>query len=563
MTDDRRPVVLVVDETAPIGEALASDLRGRFGGDYRIETAPSSSSARELLDRLADRGDELAIVFADAQLTAPSGLELLGVAHARFPDAKRVLVVERDYRSTSPSVRAMALGQIDYHLTKPWLTETALYPAVSEFLADWAKSRRRSPFEWFRVVTGTDARSAELVDFLGRLTLPFRSHPAESEEGARVLEAAGCDASRLPVIVGYDGRVLVAPSRAEIIEAFGANTRLEIDRAELAIVGAGPAGLAAAIYAASEGLETVLVERQSSGGQAGSSALIRNYPGFPHGIGGGSLTYRACEQAWLFGANLVFANEVVGLRSRGSDRVIEVAGGKEIVAHAVLLATGVRWHRLGVPRLEELVGAGVYYGAAAAEAQGMEGEHVFVVGGANSAGQAAVHLAKYADQVTMLVRGDALAKSMSAYLEQQISSTPNIDVRLRTRIVDAHGAERLERLELDADGQAETVAASTVFVGIGGRPNTEWLGDAVALDDRGFVLTGRDLAGHGVEISRDRVPLPLETSMPGVFAAGDVRHGSIKRVASAVGEGSGTIHVIHEYLATLDAEPAAAVGTPA
>jgi thioredoxin reductase (NADPH) len=557
MTDDRRPVVLVVDEAVPTREALADDLRGRFGGDYRIETAPSSASARELLDRLAAQGTELAIVFADSHLTAPSGLELLAKAHARFPDAKRVLVVERDYRSTSPSVRAMALGQIDYHLTKPWLTETALYPAVSEFLADWAKSRRRAPFDWFSVVTGADARSGELLDFLGRLGLPFRSHPADSDAGARILERAGCDASRLPVIVGYDGRAIIDPSQAEIIEAFGANASLEVERAELVIVGAGPAGLAAAIYAASEGLDTVLVERQSSGGQAGSSALIRNYPGFPHGIGGGSLTYRACEQAWLFGANLVFANEVVGLRADGSDRVVEVAGGKEIAAGAVVLATGVRWHRLGVPRLEELVGAGVYYGAAAAEAQGMEGEHVFVVGGANSAAQAAVHLAKYAEQVTMLVRGDSLGTRMSAYLEQQIESRPNIDVRLRTRVVDAGGGERLEELLLDADGRLETVPATTLFVVIGGKPNTEWLGDAVALDDRGFVLTGRDLAAHGVESPADRVPLPLETSLPGVFAAGDVRHGSIKRVASAVGEGSTTIHVVHDYLAAEWPETAA------
>jgi thioredoxin reductase (NADPH) len=555
MTDDRRPVVLVVDEAAPVREPLASDLRARFGGDYRIETAPSSASAREFLDRLAARGEELAILFADIHLTAPSGLELLEQAHALFPDAKRVLVVERNYRSTSPSVRAMALGQIDYHLTKPWLTETALYPAVSEFLADWAKSRR-APFEWFRVVAGSDARSAELLDFLGRVGLPFRSHPADSEDGARLLEDVACDASRLPVIVGYDGRVLIAPSRAEIMEAFGANTRLDVDRAELAIVGAGPAGLAAAIYAASEGLETVVLERDSYGGQARASSLIRNYPGFPHGVGGGSLTYRACEQAWLFGANLVFVNEVVALRSRGSDRVLEVAGGEEIVARAVILATGVRWHRLGVPRLEELVGAGVHYGAAATEAPGMEGEHVFVVGGANSAGQAAVHLAKYADRVTMLVRGGSLAKSMSAYLEQQIESTPNIDVRLRTRIVDAGGRDRLEQLVLDADGRTETVPASTVFVVIGGRPNTEWLGDSVALDDLGFVLTGRDLAGHPETLS-GRPPLPLETSMPGVFAAGDVRHGSIKRVASAVGEGSTTIHVIHEYLAAESPETAA------
>ncbi len=503
-------------------------------------------------------------MLADAGLSDPTGIELLERAHVLHPQAKRVMLVERDYRATSPSVHAMAIGRIDYHLTKPWLTETSLYPAISEFLADWATARH-AQFEWFRVVGGTDARSSELRDLLRRFGLPFRSHLADSVDGRLLLAEAHQDGSRLPVVIRYDGIVMVDPSKAEILEAFGTNTRLDVDRVDLAVVGAGPAGLSAAIYAASEGLDTVVLEQESSGGQAGSSSLIRNYPGFPHGVAGGILTVRACEQAWLFGANLVFANEVAALTPRGDETVIRTAEGKEVAARAVVIATGVRWRRLGVPRLEELVGAGVFYGAAATEAQGLEGEHAVVVGGANSAGQAAVHLAKYAERVTMVVRADSLGRGMSAYLENQIESTPNIEVRLRTRIVDAHGADRLEEIVLDADGRTETIATGAVFVLIGGRPNTEWLGGSVALDDAGFILTGRDLAHfgvaqRGVDSSSARPPLLLETSIPGVFAAGDVRHGSIKRVTSAVGEGSSAIQAVHEYLATASERAAVAGG---
>ena len=543
-----RPVILVVDDEPLVLRQLARDLEGRFGGDYRILTAPSSSAALELLDGLAADGGEPAVVLADADLAGTSGLELLQRVHAQYPLARRVLLVERNYRATSPSVRAMARGQIDHHLTKPWLTEGSLYPAMSRFLADWTHARA-TPFEWFRVVGGPDARSSALREVLRRFGLPFRSFDADSEPGREVLAEVGCDASRLPVVVRYDGRVLIDPGRAEIIEAFGASATLEVDRADVVIVGAGPAGLTAAIYAASEGFDTLLLERDTSGGQAGASALIRNYPGFPHGISGGMLTYRACEQAWLFGASIVFANEVTGLEARGAERVVRLEGDREVAARAVVVATGVRWRRLGVERLEALVGRGVFYGLAATEAHGTEGDHVYVVGGANSAGQAAIHLARYAERVTMLVRAPALSDGMSAYLQEQIESNPSIEVRLGTRIVDAGGDERLEQLVLETDGRRETVPASTAFVLIGGSPNTEWLRDVVALDDRGFVLTGRELAQHGTEAALDRPPLLLETSIPGVFAAGDVRHGSIKRVTSAVGEGSSSIPAIHEYLA--------------
>jgi thioredoxin reductase (NADPH) len=554
---DQRPVVLVVDDEAYVADRLADDLRSRFGGDYRVETAVSADQALALVGRCSTAGEELAIVLADAALPDVPGLDLLASVHTVYPHAKRVLLVERNYRATSPSVRAMALGQIDYHLSKPWHTEATLYPAISEILADWISARHAS-FEWFSVIGGSDTRSSQLREALRRLGLPFRSVDIASPAGRELLAGTGCDGSRLPVVVRYDGKVLIDPTKAEIMEAFGTNTHVDVDRCDLAVVGAGPAGLSAAIYAASEGLETVVLESETSGGQAGSSALIRNYPGFPHGIGGGMLMHRACEQAWLFGANMVFATDARGLTVRGPDKVLALEGGREVTARTVVVATGMRWRRLGVERLEALVGAGVFYGAAATEAHGMEGEHVYVVGGANSAGQAAVHLARYAERVTMLVRAGSLGVAMSAYLVQQIASSGNIDVRLGTRIVDAGGDERLKELVLDTGDGRETVPATAVFVMIGGSPNTEWLAGAVALDEHGFVLTGRDLAQHGIEPPGGRPPLLLESSVPGVFAAGDVRHGSIKRVASAVGEGSIAVTASHEYLdATAEESPVA------
>jgi thioredoxin reductase (NADPH) len=542
------PVILVVDDELPVLEALASDLRARFGGAYSVAAAPSAATALELLTAIRQRGAEIALALADVDLGESGGIELLARVHEDHPDARRVLLVERNYRTTSPSVHAMAQGQIDYHLTKPWLTEATLYPAIAEFLAEWAQRTRRAPFAWFRVVGGNDARSVELRDALRRSGLPFRSYDAQSDKGRQLLAKCGNSGCRLPVVVRYDGLVLEDPSQAQIIEAYGASTVVDHDRCDLAIVGAGPAGLAAAIYAASEGLETTVLESGTSGGQAGASALIRNYPGFPHGVGGGTLAHRVCEQAWLLGANMTFATEVVALESRGGDRVLRLASGQEIAARAVLVATGVRWRRLDVPRVERLLGAGVFYGAAMDEAQAMEGEDVYVVGGANSAGQAAVHLARYARRVTLLIRGRSPETTMSAYLIRQLSALPNVELRLGTRIVDAQGDERLEGLVLEYEGEHLTVPAAALFVLIGGDANTEWLRDAIALDGGRLVLTGHDLALHGIEPPDGRAPLPLETSVPGVFAAGDVRHGSIKRIASAVGEGAAAIHIVHEYL---------------
>jgi thioredoxin reductase (NADPH) len=447
------------------------------------------------------------------------------------------------------------LGQIDYHLFTPWRpAERWLYPPASEFLADWSKTQQPS-FVAIRIVGRQwEPRSHQLRDILTRVAMPYRFYPHDSQAGRQLLQQAGQDGNRLPVVLFRTGRVLVDPSHAELTEFLGASTRPEPTTYDVAIVGAGPAGLAAAVSSASEGLRTLMLEPEVFGGQAGTSSLIRNYPGFPHGISGDDLAFRTFEQAWLFGTNFVFAQAATGLTTRGSERMVRVADGREVAARAVILAPGVSWRRLGVPSLEALSGAGVFYGAAGSEAHAMEGQQVFVVGAGNSAGQAALHLAEHAASVTVLVRGDALATTMSDYLVTKLQATPNISVRLRTEVVDGQGSGRLERLTL-RDGRnhtTQTVAAAGLFVLIGAEPRTHWLRETVACDQRGYLLTGRDLLGAGglpTGWPLARPPLFLETSLPGVFAAGDVRHRSIKRVASAVGEGAIAVQLVHEYLA--------------
>ena len=553
------PILLVVDEDQEVLAALSGDLGRRFTPDFQILTEPSPESALAVLERLATTSRPVALVVAGQQMTGTSGVELLEAAHRLHPAAKRVLRMERgDYTAANPAVRAMTLGQIDYHLFTPWLpAERWLYPPVTDFLADWSRTQRPS-FVAFRIVGRQwEPRSHQLREVLTRLAFPYEFHAHDSEAGRQLLVEAGLDGSRLPVMVFRTGQVLVDPSHAELAELLGASTRPQGGRYDLAIVGAGPAGLAAAVSAASEGLRTLVVEPEVFGGQAGTSSLIRNYPGFPHGISGDDLAIRTFEQAWLFGASFVFAQAVTGLTSRGPERLLHLTDGTTVTASAVLLATGVAWRRLGVPSLEALAGSGVFYGAAGSEAQATQDQHVFVVGGGNSAGQAAVHLAEHAATVTMLVRGPALGATMSEYLVTKIQAIPNIAVRLRAEVVGGDGDGRLERLtvrDLDRD-VSETLDAAALFVLIGAEPRTSWLQDTVARDEQGYVLTGQDLPRAGEQPNPwpvVRPPLFLETSLPGVFAAGDVRHRSVKRVASAVGEGAIAVQLIHQYLAELE-----------
>jgi thioredoxin reductase (NADPH) len=550
-----QPILFLVNDQGRVLDALAGDLARRFGVDYQILSEASSSTALVTLAQLADRSEEVALVIAAERMREVPGVESLVRAHELHPTAKRVLLVgRRDWTSTNPAVRAMSLGQIDTYLFEPWLpVERWLYLPISQVLADWAPSQAAS-FEGIRIVGprwGT--RSHELRDTLTRMGIPHGWYLADSDAGRQLLTEAGQDGSRLPVVVFHSGRVFVDPANAELAEALGFGTRPGAGAYDLVIVGAGPAGLAAAVYAASEGLGTLVVEPQVVGGQAGTSALIRNYLGFPRGISGNDLANRALEQAWLFGANLVLAEQVTGLRARGPDRLVRLSDGSEVTARAVVIASGVSWRRLGVPHLEALVGAGVFYGAARAEARAMQSQDVFVVGAGNSAGQASVELAKHAASVTILVRDGALGQSMSDYLVQEIEHAPNIAVRLHTEVVDGHGDRRLERLVLRdrRSGVTGDVPAAALFVLIGAEPRTEWLAGSVERDDRGYILTGHDLLRAGKPPPRwphPRPPLLLETSIPGVFAAGDVRYRSVKRVASAVGEGAVAVQLVHEYL---------------
>jgi len=560
-----QPVIFVIDHDAGVTVALRDDLDRRFGEDFRVIGESSAAAGLAALRELADAGEPVALLIVDHDLSAMPGVEFLARGHELHPLAKRVLLVERDYSARSPVIPAMTLGQADYHITKPWVLEQDLYRMVSEFLAEWSKDQQAG-FELFQVVGLADRDTHELREVLTRFSVPFRFHAAGSRKGRQLLSDRHLDATRLPVMIRHDGYTIVAPTLAQVVESTGGSVSSDIDHCDVVIAGAGPAGLTAAVYAASEGLLTVVLEETVSGGQAGSSPMIRNYPGFPHGVSGHELTRRACEQAWMFGAHMVFSQRAVGLGCRGSEHAVHLADGRQVAAKAVIVATGIAWRRLGVPRLEALVGSGVFYGAAGAEAQAMAGRDVFVVGAGNSGGQTALHLARYAQRVTMLVRGESLARSMSEYLVREIEATSNISVRTRTEISDGHGTDQLDGLTLcdRRHGRLERVPATALFVLIGGEPRTRWLPETVQRR-YGYVLTGRDVARAGTDPSRwplDRAPLPLETSIPGVFAAGDVRCRSIKRVASAIGDGATAVRLVHEYLTAEHAdEPEAAVWT--
>jgi thioredoxin reductase (NADPH) len=495
--------------------------------------------------------ERVALLIVDYSLSGMPGVDFLACAHEMHPLAKRVLLVERDYSAQSPIVQAMTLGQADYHITKPWTLEQDLYRVVSGFLAEWAKDQQAG-FELFSVIGREERSTLELREMLTKFDEPFRFYNADSERGRQLLADRGRDASRLPVVIRHDGYTLVQPTLAQMIAAVGGNIVNDISECDVAIVGAGPGGLTAAVYAASEGLLTVVLEETVSGGQAGSSPMIRNYPGFPHGVSGYDLTRQSCEQAWMFGAHMLFAQHATGLEGRDGKLVVQLADGHQVTAKAVIVATGIAWRRLGVPYLEKLVGSGVFYGAAGSELRAMAGQDVFVVGGGNSAGQTALYLAKHARHVTLVVRGDNLERSMSEYLIREIEATANITVRLHTEVTDGHGADHLEALTLHdrQNGTTEQVPAAALFVLIGGEPRTQWLPQTIQRR-WGYILTGRDVVRDGTDPGRwplDRAPLPLETSIPGVFAVGDARYRSIKRVASAVGDGATAVRLVHEYL---------------
>jgi thioredoxin reductase (NADPH) len=546
------PVVLFADGSRTRGR-VETELRKRYGADYRVIAAGSVDEALEVLGQLRD--GQVSLVLADQWLPGGTGTELLARVRQLHPAARRALLITwGDQRSMEAVVEATVLGYLDAYVVKPGTPpDERFHQAISEQLGEWGRSNL-SGFEVVRVVgEGWAARSHELRELLGRNGVPSGFYPADSPDGQRLLEEVGAAGKALPVVVMFDGRVLPDPSNTEVAEALGVPTRPGSGRYDVTVIGAGPAGLAAAVYGASEGLSTVVLEPEAIGGQAGTSSLIRNYLGFPSGVSGRDLAVRAYTQAWSFGAQYVYGSPACGLRREGSELVVTVPDGSEVRSRAVVVATGMAYRRLDIPALEALTGAGVFYGAAASEAKAMKDREVFVVGGANSAGQAAVHLARYAAQVTVLVRGQSLAESMSEYLIREIESAPNIAVRCTVAVTGGAGQGRLERLTLTdlQSGAAETVPATALFVLIGAEPRTQWLPGAVRRDQSGFVLTGTDLLREGQaprEWPLPRPPMFLESSLPGVFAAGDVRHGSVKRVASAVGEGSIAIHLVHDHL---------------
>jgi thioredoxin reductase (NADPH) len=547
-----KPVLLTVDDDPGVSRAVARDLRRRYGQDYRIVRAESGPQALEALREIKLRGDLVAVLLADYRMPEMSGLEFLEQAMDLFPHARRALLTA--YADTDAAIQAINVVDLDHYLLKPWdPPDEKLYPVVDALIELWRETRNKPVTETQVVGHRWSARSFEVRDFLTRNSVPYRWFTVEQPEGRRLLEAAGLDATSIPLVVTADGGSLVDPSVEDLAARVGLSTTPDTDFYDTVIVGGGPAGLGAAVYAASEGLRTVLLERRATGGQAGQSSRIENYLGFPDGVSGGQLTDRARRQAQKFGAELLTARGVAGLEVRGSSRVVRLAGGGEVAAHTVVLATGVEYRRLEVPGADRLTGLGVFYGSSATEAPSCADQDVYVVGGANSAGQAAVFLARHARRVTLLVRADGLERSMSYYLIGQIRDTANIELRTGTRVVGAAGQEHLERLSLcdTRTGAVEEVPASFLFVFIGAAPCTEWLDGVVARDPNGFLLTGPDLLVGGERPtgwSLDRDPYHLEGSVPGIFAAGDVRANSVKRVASAVGEGAMAIQLVHRYL---------------
>jgi thioredoxin reductase (NADPH) len=542
-----RPVILVVDDEPDVLATMLDALTRRFGGDYRVVPHLSARAALDAICKIKEADEEIALVIADQRMPEMTGREFLGRVRSVAPMAKRALMVSWGDRDASPTIlQACALGELDNYLYKPWApAEVHLYPLISEFLAEWTRLHRPG-MELIHIVGDEQSpRSNEIRELLNRNGIPHGFHQAGSLPANRLIEERGAEVAALPAVFLHDGLVLVDPTDAQIMDAVGESPH-ELS-CEVAVVGAGPAGLTAAVYAGSEGLRTLVIERHVIGGQAGASSLIRNYLGFPRGISGAELTQRAYQQAWLFGAKFVFAREVTGLRSRGAKKVLTLSDGREIVAATVIVATGAKYRRLDVPNLERFVGRSIFY-TTFGESRLVRDLDVAVTGGGNSAGQAALHLAAFAGKVTMIVRANSLEKGMSDYLVQQIRNTSNIEVRLEAEVVGGEGDEFMERLAIrdKASNVVHNIPARLLFVLIGALPYTDWLAGAVQRDDKGFIVTG-----HDVDLSAwplQRKPMNFETSVPGLFAVGDVRLGSMKRVASAVGEGASAVQNVHQYL---------------
>ena len=542
-----RPTILVVDDEPAALASMLDALTRRFGGDYRVEPHLSAPSALDAISRLKADGEEIALVIADQWMPGMTGDEFLGQVRAIEPTAKRALLVSWGDREASPVIlQACALGKLDNYLYKPWVpAEVHLYPYVSEFLAEWTRLHRPG-MELIHIVGDElSTRANEIRELLDRNGIPYGFHPAGTPQAEQLVDKHDARDQQRPLVFLLDGSMLTNPSDAEIMDGVGESP--DTLHCDVAVVGGGPAGLTAAVYAGSEGLGTLVVERHVIGGQAGASSLIRNYLGFPRGISGAELTQRAYQQAWLFGAKFVFSREAVALRLSGTTRVLRLSDGREIGASSVIVATGAKYRRLEVPELEHFVGISIFY-TTFGETRLVRGLDVAVVGGGNSAAQAVVHLARFARTVTLIVRGTSLARTMSDYLVQQIRGTANVRVRLESEVVGGDGTERLETLQIRdrAHGEVETIPARFLFVLIGAMPHTDWLQGTVERDAKGFIPTG-----HRVDPTLwplQRPPMSFETSVPGVFAVGDVRLDSMKRVASAVGEGAGAIQNVHQYL---------------
>src|SRR5918992_1816486 len=539
-----KPVMLVVEDESEARALIRRELERRYGSDYHVTC--EGSALRELgkLERWHAAGAPVALVLADQWMPDLTGEEFLARAKRLFPDTKRALLVNfgawGDRETADAMLRAMAAGRMDYYVLKPWRrADEFFHRTVTEFLHEWERSSSASPQEVALICERRSPRAHQLRDLLTRNGVPHVVHDADSPEGRRLRAEAGQAGAFDPVVLLLGGGVLVNPTNADLADAYGVSTTLGgRSDFDLVVVGAGPAGLAAAVYASSEGLDTLVVERESIGGQAGSSSLIRNYLGFARGVSGAELAQRAYQQAWIFGARFIHTRSVTALRPESGRYAVELSDGSQATATAVVLATGIAYRRLGIPELEALAGTGVFYGASVSEARAHTGQEVYVVGGGNSAGQAAVHLGRYAARVTILVRRASLAATMSRYLIDEIEAAENIEVRPHTEVVGGAGEGALKSLELRdcRTGELETVPAAALFLMIGAQPHTEWLPETICRDKRGYLLTGSDLPEGDWPLERSQ--LMLETSLPGVFAVGDARHGSTKRVASAVGEGS-------------------------